>query len=90
MVDSSITTLFSNPAHPGFPSGHACASGSAGAVLGYLFPADADTMAAQAMDAGFSTFYAGIHTRQDVEIGLALGRAVGQKIIQRATTDGAP
>jgi hypothetical protein len=46
-------------------------------------------MAAQATDAGFSTFYAGIHTRQDVETGLTLGRAVGQKVIQRATTDGA-
>ena len=57
--------------------------------MGSLFPADADTMAAQATDAGFSTFNAGIHTRQDVEIGLALGQAVGQQIIQRATRDGA-
>jgi len=57
--------------------------------MGSLFPADADTMAGQATDAGFSTFNAGIHTRQDVEIGLPLGQAVGQQIIQRATRDGA-
>jgi membrane-associated phospholipid phosphatase len=89
MADPTITPLFSNPAHPGFPSGHACASGSIAAVLGYLFPADADTMTAQAMDAGLSTFYAGIHTRQDVDTGLALGRAVGQKVVERAASDGA-
>ena len=58
-------------------------------MLGYLFPADADTMTAQAMDAGLSTFYAGIHTRQDVDTGLALGRAVGQKVVQHAASDGA-
>ena len=84
MADPTITPLFSNPPHPGFPSGHACASASAGTVLGYLFPADACRMDAQAIDAGLSTFYAGIHTRQDVDTGMALGRAVGQKIIEVA------
>ena len=90
MTDPSIIPLFPNPAHPGFPSGHACASASSALVLGYLFPADADSLAAQASDAGLSTFYAGIHTRQDVETGMALGQAVGQKIIQRAAADGSP
>lgn len=83
MVDPEIIPLFANPAHPGFPSGHACASGSAAAVLGSLFPADADSMNSQALDAGMSTFYAGIHTRNDVEVGLALGRAVGQKVVRK-------
>ncbi len=85
MVDSGVVTLFANPAHPGFPSGHACASGSIAVVLGSLFPADADAMNAQAIDAGLSTFYAGIHTRFDVDAGLAMGRAVGQKVLSRGT-----
>jgi len=80
-VDAEIVPLFANPAHPGFPSGHACASGSVAAVLGALFPADADSFTAQALDAGMSTFYAGIHTRYDVTAGLALGRSVGQKVV---------
>lgn len=86
MVDPDIIPLFANPAHPGFPSGHACASGSIAVVLESLFPADADTMNAQALDAGMSTFYAGIHTRYDVEAGLALGRAVGQNVARKALT----
>jgi membrane-associated phospholipid phosphatase len=87
MADPTITPLFSNPPHPGYPSGHACASASAAVVLAYLFPADSDKMDAQAIDAGLSTFYAGIHTRRDVDTGIQLGRAVGQKIIQRAEVD---
>ena len=86
MVDPEVVPLFGNPAHPGFPSGHACASGSIAVVLQSLFPVDADSMSAQALDAGMSTFYAGIHTRYDVEAGLALGRAVGQKVVRKALT----
>ena len=86
MADADIIPLFANPAHPGFPSGHACASGSIAVVLQSLFPVDADSMSAQALDAGMSTFYARIHTRYDVEAGLALGRAVGQKVVSKALT----
>jgi hypothetical protein len=90
MADSSITTLFANPAHPGFPSGHACASAASAAVLGYLFPADAQADSDQATDAGMSTFYAGIHTTFDVQQGLQLGLAVAKLVINRATQDGSP
>ena len=86
MVDAEIVPLFGNPAHPGFPSGHACASGSVAVVLEALFPVDADSFNAQALDAGMSTFYAAIHTRYDVAAGLALGRAVGQKVVNKGLT----
>jgi hypothetical protein len=88
MADSTVTTLFANPAHPGFPSGHACASSASATVLGFLFPADAQTDTAQATDAGTSTFYAGIHTMFDVQQGLQLGNAVGKAVISRASQDG--
>jgi membrane-associated phospholipid phosphatase len=89
MTDLAIVPLFANPQHPGFPSGHACASGSAAAVMEYLFPADAQILAAMAVDAGTSTFNAAIHNRFDVSQGLALGAMVGQKVVDRARTDGA-
>jgi membrane-associated phospholipid phosphatase len=88
MADSSITTLFANPAHPGFPSGHACASAASAAVLGYLFPADAQSDTEQATDAGMSTFFAGIHTPFDVQEGLRLGLAVGKLVVGHASQDG--
>ena len=89
MFDSTIATLFATPQHPSFPSGHACASGGSGAVLGYLFPIDAQFFNDRAVEAGTSTFDAGIHFPLDVDGGLALGRAVGQKVIDRASQDGA-
>ncbi|MDQ6663642.1 MAG: vanadium-dependent haloperoxidase [Acidobacteriota bacterium] len=88
MVDPSIVPLFANPPHPGYPSGHACASGASAAVLSYLFPADAQTLNSQAQDAGFSTFYAAIHTMLDVNQGLSLGNSVGALVVDRARKDG--
>jgi membrane-associated phospholipid phosphatase len=89
MADPSIVPVFALPQHPGFPSGHACASGGASAVMSYLFPADAHAFAAMAQDAGNSTFYAAIHSMFDVTQGLMLGAQTGQQLVQRAQTDGA-
>jgi membrane-associated phospholipid phosphatase len=88
MVDSTITTLFPNPQHPGYPSGHACASGGMAAVLGYLFPDEAQFFNDRAQEAGTSTFDAGIHTQLDVSTGLSLGQQVGAAVVARASQDG--
>jgi len=84
MADSTIPTLFANPAHPGFPSGHACASQASATILTYLFPADAAALQAMGTDAGMSTFYAGIHTPYDVQQGFSLGAAVGNSVASHA------
>ena len=86
-ADPTITTLFGNPQHPGYPSGHAC--GASAAIMSFLFPADSQPFSQMATDAGMSTFDAGIHTQFDVSQGLALGTSVGQKVAARAQTDGA-
>jgi membrane-associated phospholipid phosphatase len=88
-ADPTITTLFANPQHPGYPSGHACASGASAAIMSFLFPADSQMFSQMASDAGNSTFDAGIHTPFDVSQGLLLGTNVGQKVTARAQSDGA-
>jgi membrane-associated phospholipid phosphatase len=88
MLDASIVTLFPNPNHPSYPSAHAMFDGPYAAVLAYLFPRDADYFAAQAQEAGLSRLWAGIHFRSDIEAGLEIGRAVAQKVIERARQDG--
>jgi membrane-associated phospholipid phosphatase len=88
-ADPTITPVFPNPQHPGYPSGHACASGASAAVLSLFFPADSQPFSQMANDAGTSTFDAAIHTPLDVSQGLALGTAVGGKIAARAQSDGA-
>lgn len=88
-ADSTITPVFNNPQHPGFPSGHACASGASGAIMSFLFPDDAQSFATTANAAGTSTFDAEIHTQYDVSQGLVLGGQVGQAVVSRASNDGA-
>src|SRR5207249_8937076 len=88
-ADPIIPTLFANPQHPGYPSGHACASGASAAVMSTLFPNDTQLFTSMASDAGISTFDAGIHTHLDVSDGLKLGTQVGQRIAARASADGA-
>ncbi len=88
-ADPTIIPVFANPQHPGFPSGHACASGASAAVMSQLFPDDAQSFSTTANAAGTSTFDAEIHTQFDVSQGLALGTQVGQAIAARASADGA-
>jgi len=87
-ADATITPLFAIPQHPGYPSGHACASGASAAVMSYLFAADAPGFAAMSTDAGMSTFDAGIHTELDVNTGFTLGNQVGQQVVAHAESDG--
>jgi len=88
-ADPTIIPVFAIPQHPGFPSGHACASGASAAIMSYLFPADQQALTSMANDAGNSTFDALIHTPFDVSQGFALGSQVGSSIVSRAQTDGA-
>lgn len=88
MLDSTITPLFPNPNHPTYPSAHAMFDGPYSAVLGYLFPRDVAFFTAQAQEAGLSRLWAGIHFRSDIEAGLAIGRAVGEQVIEWAKNDG--
>lgn len=85
---SGITPLIAMPASPSYPSEHAAAAGAAAAVLAYLFPDEAAFFATQAVAAGQSRLYAGVHYPSDVTAGLALGEAVGAKVIAWAQSDG--
>jgi membrane-associated phospholipid phosphatase len=87
-ADPTIVPLFALPQHPGYPSGHACASDASAAVMSYLFPADASTLLTMATNAGNSTFDALIHTQLDVSVGLTLGSQVGKQVVAHAQTDG--
>ena len=47
-----------------------------------------DYLTAQAREGGESRLWAGIHFRSDIEAGLQIGRAVGQKVVEWAKSDG--
>jgi PAP2 superfamily protein len=84
-ADPAITTPIPRPQHPSYPSNHACVSGTSAYVLGRLFPADADRLAAMADEAGESRLYAGIHYRFDKDVGLHIARQVAALALQRGS-----
>ena len=76
------------PNFPSYISGHSTLSGASAVVLGAFFPADATALAAQADEAAVSRLYGGIHWRSDNEVGLEVGRRIGQLAVERAEGDG--
>jgi membrane-associated phospholipid phosphatase len=87
--DPTLTTVLPTYPIPDYPSGHAATYGGTQEVLAYLFPRDAHFFQSRAAENAASRLWAGIHFRSACDVGLALGRAVGQKVVERASTDGA-
>lgn len=87
-LDPDFKPLFPTPNHPSYPAAHGCGNGALAAALAYLFPRDAQELTAIADAAAESRIWAGIHFRSDIVAGLALGRAVAQKVIEWAQNDG--
>jgi hypothetical protein len=87
MADPSITTLFVTPNHPSFPSAHSVWSGAVGAVLGRLFPPDAEYFRGLADEAGEARIMGGIHYRFDCDVGLTMGRQIADVVWARARPD---
>jgi hypothetical protein len=87
-LDTTISPLFPPPNHPSYPAAHGCYSGAIARVIGQLFPDFADSMDARSTEAAESRIWAGIHFRSDVNAGLAIGRKVGDLIMEKAAQDG--
>ena len=85
--DKDLKTSLVTPSSPSYPSEHAAAAGAASEVLAALFPDKADAFRAMADEAGRSRSIAGVSFPSDVVAGLALGRTVGGKAVERGTAD---
>ena len=88
-MDPRIKTLTGIPNFPSYISGHSTFSGAAAAVLSYIVPERASDYASMAQEASMSRMYGGIHYRADCEVGLVVGKNVGNYAVARAMTDGA-
>jgi hypothetical protein len=71
------------PRHPSYPSGHSVTYAAGAELLTYFFPDRAAELNQLADNAGMARLWAGVHYRSDHEQGMALGRAVGRKVIEQ-------
>jgi hypothetical protein len=81
--------LMETPPFPGYPAGHGTSDGMHAVLLSYFFPADKQFFHKKAQEAAHSRFEGGVHFRTDNEVGLALGRKVGEYILEKVRQDGA-
>ncbi|WP_276503817.1 phosphatase PAP2 family protein [Terrimonas pollutisoli] len=88
-LDPRIKTLTGLPNFPSYISGHSTFSGAAATILGHIIPERKAAYEAMAQEAAMSRLYGGIHYRADCEVGLTVGKNVGNYAVQRAITDGA-
>ena len=88
-LNSSIKTFTGVPNFPAYISGHSTFSGAAATILGQLVPERAAAYSSMASEASLSRLIGGIHFRSDCEVGLTVGKNVGQFAVTRANTDGA-
>jgi hypothetical protein len=88
-MDPNCKTLTGLPNFPAYTSGHSTFSGAAATILGHIVPSRLDDYMAMADEASKSRLYGAIHYRSDIEVGMQMGKAIGQKAITRAKTDGA-
>lgn len=88
-VNPEIKTLTGLPNFPSYVSGHSTFSGAAATILAHLIPEKAILFNGMALEASNSRIYGAIHYRSDCEVGLEMGKKVGNYAIQRAQADGA-
>lgn len=82
-ADAGVALALPQPNFPAYPSGHSCASASAGRVLMHYFPERQAELMAWVEEAGLSRILAGIHYRFDITAGQDLGRSVAALALSR-------
>jgi PAP2 superfamily protein len=82
LIDPNWLSYLVTPPFPSYVSGHSTTSAAASTVLAAFFPAKAEQLATMAEEAALSRLYGGIHYGSDNDVGLALGRQIGNVAIQ--------
>lgn len=88
MADAELGTTIASPHSPSYPDEHAATAAAAAAVLGYLYPDEAERFQTMATEAADSRVMAGVAYPSDTAAGLALGQQVGALFVAHARTDG--
>jgi hypothetical protein len=88
-LDPKIKTITGIPNFPAYISGHSTFSAAAATILGHIIPEKASAYDEMATEASLSRMFGGIHYRSDCEVGLTVGKNIGNYAKQRAITDGA-
>jgi membrane-associated phospholipid phosphatase len=87
-IDPSLKPAVNAPLTYSYPCEHSVTAAAAAFVLGYFYPAKADSILQLAQEAAQSRIDAGVQFPSDVEAGWKLGQQVAIQIIEKAKNDG--
>jgi membrane-associated phospholipid phosphatase len=82
-ADPAVTTSFTVPNYPAYPSGHGSVSAASARVLAHFFPDRAAELEALVQEAALSRVYAGIHYYFDMTAARSSAEAVADWVLQR-------
>ena len=80
---SGFKPIEETPPFPGYPSGHSVVSASAAVILSSWFPEHAADFIAMAEESRDTRLYAGIHFEIDNTEGFALGKRIGERLLEK-------
>jgi hypothetical protein len=81
--DPKFKNLIATPNSPGYPSSNAMLSAAAARVLGHFFPSDQAAFWTIAEEAAYAAVWAGVHFKIDTDVGLQIGRELGDLTIKQ-------
>ncbi|KAA0988942.1 phosphatase PAP2 family protein [Dyadobacter aurulentus] len=87
-TDGGIKTLLPVTDLPSYPSEDAVVAEASFQILKAMFPGEVPYLEQKLKEHKESRMWAGMNVASDIEAGSALGKAVGEKIMARAKTDG--
>jgi hypothetical protein len=87
-VDPSLNSLLPASDLPGYPCEDAVIAGASFVILRALFPADTTYINEKFAEAAYFKQWAGAAVNSDIVAGINLGKAVAQKVMARAKSDG--
>ena len=83
-VDSTLSAAVALSLESSDPCEHSVAAGAAAAIIGHVYPKDAQRVTAAAEEASRSRILAGAVFPSDAQAGLELGRKVAERVIEYA------
>ncbi|PQV65168.1 PAP2 superfamily protein [Abditibacterium utsteinense] len=87
--DARLKPLIEAPADPSYPAEHATVAAASTEILKFFYPSEGASLDAKENEDEQSRLVAGVNYPSDLTAGETLGRAVAQKVIERAGADSA-
>ena len=90
LLETGLPTVILTPKHPSYPAGHGTYVGAGVAVLQNFFPDERSEYEYLIPEVNNARVWAGVHFRDDMLAGNAIGEQVANAVMEKVHLDGSP